>query len=295
MRINRYPEIAQERTAARVPGPPSRQPRLHRTVPQGKSRHVTHVQAVDARGWRRREWRVMTEQKLSATDAALITRINELSVLHISCGQQWVYDDGSICPTVDASGRPVRADNRVAVTGYSFGYTSNPSHELAWSQDDQAEDVVEYRDGVPSILAWAGFLGAVLALTTMAWAALGFNDNTSQSGGTPPPSTYVPPPPTTTNDVVPQQHSTPPPPGAVPNAGALNKDSRFLALTRTSNLSVEEGGDSGYLTAAHKVCDEIRAGYTKDQIVRDSLTKSPGVPASDIWYLVNLSVQTYCP
>jgi hypothetical protein len=35
-----YPEIAPERTAVGVPGPPSRQPRLHRTVPQGKSRHV---------------------------------------------------------------------------------------------------------------------------------------------------------------------------------------------------------------------------------------------------------------
>jgi hypothetical protein len=50
----------------------------------------------------------MTEQKLSATDAALRRRITELSV-HVPCGQQWVYDDGSICPTVDASGRPVCA------------------------------------------------------------------------------------------------------------------------------------------------------------------------------------------
>lgn len=38
-----YPGIAQERTAVRVPGPPSRQPRIHRTVPQGKSRHVTRA------------------------------------------------------------------------------------------------------------------------------------------------------------------------------------------------------------------------------------------------------------
>jgi hypothetical protein len=43
----------------------------------------------------------MTEWKLSATDAALRRGITELSV-HIPCGQQWVYDDGSICPTVDA-------------------------------------------------------------------------------------------------------------------------------------------------------------------------------------------------
>jgi Inositol monophosphatase family len=38
-----YPGIAQERTAVRVPGPPSRQPRLHCTVPQGKSRHATRA------------------------------------------------------------------------------------------------------------------------------------------------------------------------------------------------------------------------------------------------------------
>lgn len=31
---------AHERTAVRVPGPSSRQPRYHRTVPQGKSGHV---------------------------------------------------------------------------------------------------------------------------------------------------------------------------------------------------------------------------------------------------------------
>jgi hypothetical protein len=30
----------------------------------------------------------------------------------------WVYDDGSLCPTVDANGRPVCADNRVAVTSW---------------------------------------------------------------------------------------------------------------------------------------------------------------------------------
>lgn len=38
-------QVALERTAVRVPGPPSRQPD-HRTVPQGKSRHGTR-----ANGW----------------------------------------------------------------------------------------------------------------------------------------------------------------------------------------------------------------------------------------------------
>jgi hypothetical protein len=66
----------------------------------------------------------MTEEKLSATDAALRRRITELSV-HIPCGQQWVYDDGSICPTVDASGRPVCADNRMAVTGWDGRFCMN--------------------------------------------------------------------------------------------------------------------------------------------------------------------------
>lgn len=36
-------EEAPEWTAVRVPGPPSRQPRHHRTVPQGKSRHATRA------------------------------------------------------------------------------------------------------------------------------------------------------------------------------------------------------------------------------------------------------------
>jgi hypothetical protein len=44
------------------------------------------VQAVDARGWRRQKRLEMTEQQLSATDAALRERITELSV-HIPCGR----------------------------------------------------------------------------------------------------------------------------------------------------------------------------------------------------------------
>jgi hypothetical protein len=35
-------QVAPERTAVRVPGPPSRQPD-HQTVPQGKSRHGTRA------------------------------------------------------------------------------------------------------------------------------------------------------------------------------------------------------------------------------------------------------------
>jgi hypothetical protein len=66
----------------------------------------------------------MTEEKLSATDAALRRRITELSV-HIPCGQQWVYDEGNICPTVDASGRRVCADNRVAVNDWDGRFCMN--------------------------------------------------------------------------------------------------------------------------------------------------------------------------
>ena len=77
-------EDAQEWTAVRVLGPRSRQPRDHRTVPQGKSWH-----AKRARGGRPSaaspEWRVMQERKLSDTDAAVRERITELSV-HIPCG-----------------------------------------------------------------------------------------------------------------------------------------------------------------------------------------------------------------
>ncbi len=58
----------------------------------------------------------MTEQKLSATDAALRRRITESSEL-IPYGQQWACDDGSIRSTVDATGR-LCADNRVGVTGW---------------------------------------------------------------------------------------------------------------------------------------------------------------------------------
>ena len=77
-------KAAQERTVVRVPGPSSRQPRDHRTVPQGKSRHATR-----ASGGRPRvalpETAEVTEQELSAADAALRERITELSV-HIPCG-----------------------------------------------------------------------------------------------------------------------------------------------------------------------------------------------------------------
>ena len=51
-----YVRDAHEWTAVRVPGSPSRQPRNHRTVPQGKSRHL-RVQEVGARGRRRRNGR----------------------------------------------------------------------------------------------------------------------------------------------------------------------------------------------------------------------------------------------
>jgi hypothetical protein len=76
---------AHERTAVRVPGPPSRQPRIHCTVPQGKSWHAIALQVVDAQGRRCRKWPEMNERQLSATDAALRERITELSV-HIPCG-----------------------------------------------------------------------------------------------------------------------------------------------------------------------------------------------------------------
>jgi hypothetical protein len=76
---------AQEWTAVRVPGPPSRQPRFHCTVPRGKSWHATALQVVDVRRRRCRKWLEMNEPQLSATDAALRQRITELSV-HIPCG-----------------------------------------------------------------------------------------------------------------------------------------------------------------------------------------------------------------
>lgn len=48
-------DTAHEWTAVRVPGPSSRQPRHHRTVPQGKSRRAISAQGVDARVRHRRE------------------------------------------------------------------------------------------------------------------------------------------------------------------------------------------------------------------------------------------------
>jgi hypothetical protein len=80
-----YPGSAHERTAVRVPGPPSRQPRDHRTVPQGKSWHALACKRWVSEGGTAGKWRSMTERKLSATDAALRKRLSELCA-HIPCG-----------------------------------------------------------------------------------------------------------------------------------------------------------------------------------------------------------------
>lgn len=78
-----YHKTALERTAVRVSGPPSRQPRSHCTVPQRKSGDAASVQAVDADVRRRRTVRTMPSN--SPTDAALRRRLTELCV-HIPCG-----------------------------------------------------------------------------------------------------------------------------------------------------------------------------------------------------------------
>jgi hypothetical protein len=80
-----YSEIAHERTAVRVPGPPSRQPRPTARCPRGRA-GTPGVQAVDARGRRCQKRQKMTDRQLSATDAAVRARIKELSV-HIPCGR----------------------------------------------------------------------------------------------------------------------------------------------------------------------------------------------------------------
>ena len=77
-------EEALERTAVRVPGPPSRQPRYTARCPRGRA-------GTPACKWWTPECGVagsgddMAEQNRSAADAALRERITELSV-HIPCG-----------------------------------------------------------------------------------------------------------------------------------------------------------------------------------------------------------------
>jgi hypothetical protein len=146
----------------------------------------------------------------------------------------------------------------------------------AWSQEDTATELVDYRPRSWKIPATIAALAAGAAITAglfMAW----------------PSATKQQVAPTKSQVAAPAKPAIP----STPSIQSQNPDDRYVALIQQRGMDVISRTQT--INAAHWICEQHKNGYPASQIAQAIIDATPGMTMKGAAIDIDTALEVYCP
>jgi hypothetical protein len=154
----------------------------------------------------------------------------------------------------------------------------------AWSQEDAATEVVDYRprSWKAPILAT---VAAVAALAGAGFVVYEINNAVDRPAVINPPSAAKP-------QVAPPVKVVPPAPPVVVPPKPESKDDVYVRLLHEHGIPTGPAEAVG--AEGRGICNRLSHGETEPQMARDIMAGTPGITLKDAWIWVDTAVEVYC-
>jgi Protein of unknown function (DUF732) len=146
----------------------------------------------------------------------------------------------------------------------------------AWSQSDDADTVIDYKQHrgwkIPALVAVIAAFAAVTAGAFLMWP-----HSAAQQQAVPTKAEVAAPQP------------NPAPPAPKPES----KDDLYVRLLKEKGIPV--GTPEVVASNGRGICIRIKNGETEQQMVRDIIAGSNGVTTQQAWIWADTAIEVYCP